>query len=154
MPSPLELQGRVLIRSKPKVSDIEFKKLIYLRNHKFAPLEAVYKEFYHSSSFPDNRVMKSFKTLAQKTPIELHSKYINRVFPRSLAVKSENYDPIKMWMMGIQLVALNFQTNGLEMDIYKCMFSRNNGKGLVLKPALYRKEYNVSTYVCFLFLFC
>lgn len=36
-----------------------------------------------------------------------------RVYPSPLKVTSSNYNPLPFWSTGIQMVALNFQTNGI-----------------------------------------
>lgn len=43
-----------------------------------------------------------------------------------------------MWNGGCQIVALNFQTPGPEMDVYQGRFQDNGACGYVLKPAFLR----------------
>jgi len=50
-------------------------------------------------------------------------------------VDSSNYDPVPAWSAGNQLVALNFQTPGLPMQLNDSKFRENGGCGYVLKPA-------------------
>lgn len=37
---------------------------------------------------------------------------LSRVYPNGTRINSSNYDPCPYWMLGFQLVALNFQTAG------------------------------------------
>ena len=44
-----------------------------------------------------------------------------------------------LWNAGCQIVALNFQTPGLMMDLNRGFFLKNGGSGYVLKPAVMRE---------------
>ena len=44
------------------------------------------------------------------------------------------HSPIPMWLGGIQLVALNFQTSDSHMALHQAFFSQTNHCGYVLKP--------------------
>ncbi|XP_062936945.1 1-phosphatidylinositol 4,5-bisphosphate phosphodiesterase delta-3 isoform X2 [Cynocephalus volans] len=61
--------------------------------------------------------------------------HLTRVYPLGLRVNSANYSPQEMWNSGCQLVALNFQTPGYEMDLNAGRFLINGQCGYVLKPA-------------------
>jgi phosphatidylinositol phospholipase C delta len=49
-------------------------------------------------------------------------------------VDSSNYEPSVAWAFGAQIVALNWQTAGLPMWVYRGMFVDNGGCGYVKKP--------------------
>lgn len=66
--------------------------------------------------------------------LEYTRRYLTRVYPKSTAVLSENFDPMRAWELGCQLGALNWQTLGLARDLNDAMFKRNASKGYVLKP--------------------
>ena len=57
-----------------------------------------------------------------------------RVFPSGLRVDSSNFNPQEAWNLGCQLVALNYQKNGLYMQINDARFRQNGRCGYVLKP--------------------
>ena len=42
-------------------------------------------------------------------------------------MNSSNYNPVDMWNVGMQLVALNYQTHSLEMNINQALFRDNGG---------------------------
>lgn len=63
-----------------------------------------------------------------------------RTYPKGTRFDSSNYDPMQMWNCGIQLVALNFQTPGVEMHLNQGFFRLNGGCGYVLKPLVMRRE--------------
>ncbi|XP_047563464.1 1-phosphatidylinositol 4,5-bisphosphate phosphodiesterase delta-3 isoform X2 [Lutra lutra] len=64
---------------------------------------------------------------------------LTRVYPLGLRMNSANYSPQEMWNSGCQLVALNFQTPGYEMDLNAGRFLINGQCGYVLKPACLRQ---------------
>ncbi|EMP35169.1 1-phosphatidylinositol-4,5-bisphosphate phosphodiesterase delta-4 [Chelonia mydas] len=63
---------------------------------------------------------------------------LTRIYPSGLRTDSSNYDPQEMWNVGCQLVALNVQTAGAEMDLCDGLFRQNARCGYVLKPAFLR----------------
>uniref|UniRef100_A0A9J2PQW0 Phosphoinositide phospholipase C n=1 Tax=Ascaris lumbricoides TaxID=6252 RepID=A0A9J2PQW0_ASCLU len=65
-------------------------------------------------------------------------KQLIRVYPDGNRFNSTNYMPMFGWMVGIQMMALNFQTNGIEMQINTTMFEENGLCGYVLKPHILR----------------
>ncbi|XP_068940526.1 1-phosphatidylinositol 4,5-bisphosphate phosphodiesterase delta-1 isoform X4 [Petaurus breviceps papuanus] len=93
--------------------------------------------FYEMSSFTENRALK----LAQESGnsfIRHNIKHLSRIYPAGWRTDSSNYSPVDMWNVGCQIVALNFQTPGMEMDIYQGRFQDNGFSGYVLKPAFLR----------------
>lgn len=63
---------------------------------------------------------------------------LSRVYPSGLRTDSSNYNPQELWNAGCQMVAMNMQTAGLEMDICDGFFHQNGGCGYVLKPDFLR----------------
>ena len=59
---------------------------------------------------------------------------LSRVYPQGKRVDSSNFDPQQMWNCGMQLVALNYQTNDKPMWLNHGFFQRNGRSGYVLKP--------------------
>eukprot|EP00058_Branchiostoma_floridae_P018214 XP_002603703.1 hypothetical protein BRAFLDRAFT_93082 [Branchiostoma floridae] len=47
---------------------------------------------------------------------------------------SSNPNPMPFWLHGLQLVALNYQTDDVPMHLNSAMFQQNGGCGFVLKP--------------------
>ena len=43
---------------------------------------------------------------------EYNTRQLSRVYPAGKRVDSSNYEPMPLWILGSQLVALNFQTPG------------------------------------------
>ncbi|NXG58800.1 PLCD4 phosphodiesterase, partial [Hemiprocne comata] len=65
---------------------------------------------------------------------------LTRIYPSGMRTDSSNYSPQEMWNVGCQIVALNFQTAGMEMDLCDGLFSQNGRCGYVLKPPFMRDK--------------
>ncbi|XP_037349200.1 1-phosphatidylinositol 4,5-bisphosphate phosphodiesterase delta-3 [Talpa occidentalis] len=85
------------------------------------------------------RKAKKFIREAGNSFVRHNTCQLTRVYPRGLRVNSANYNPQGMWNSGCQLVALNFQTPGYEMDLNTGRFLVNGQCGYILKPACLRQ---------------
>ncbi|XP_051894869.1 1-phosphatidylinositol 4,5-bisphosphate phosphodiesterase delta-3-like isoform X2 [Pristis pectinata] len=65
---------------------------------------------------------------------------LSKVYPLGSRVDSSNFNPQEMWNGGCQLVALNFQKPGMEMDLNKGKFRQNGRSGYILKPSFMRNR--------------
>ncbi|CAB4412005.1 unnamed protein product [Rhizophagus irregularis] len=90
-------------------------------------------KFYHMSSFSERVATRLTKTDKQSF-IQHNSRHLSRIYPSGYRIASSNYEPQHQWMVGSQLVALNWQTFDLGMQINQAMFSVNGRCGYVLKP--------------------
>jgi hypothetical protein len=70
--------------------------------------------------------------------VRLTSNYVLKVYPAGTRVDSSNINPILYWPYGFQIAALNFQTEGLPMELNTAMFNDNGNAGYVLKPEILR----------------
>ncbi|XP_076113869.1 inactive phospholipase C-like protein 2 [Mytilus galloprovincialis] len=97
------------------------------------------QKYWEMCSFSENTALK----LAMACPEEFvnHNKrFLSRIYPNGMRVDSSNYNPQDLWNCGCQMVALNYQTAGLMMDLYNGFFLKNGACGFVLKPAIMREE--------------
>ncbi|XP_060582672.1 inactive phospholipase C-like protein 2 [Ruditapes philippinarum] len=97
------------------------------------------QQYWQLCSFSESQALK----LAISCPEEYvnHNKtFLSRIYPNGMRVDSSNYNPQDLWNCGCQMVALNYQTPGLMMDLYNGWFNKNGGCGYVLKPAIMREE--------------
>uniref|UniRef100_A0A8C6ZKM6 Phosphoinositide phospholipase C n=1 Tax=Nothoprocta perdicaria TaxID=30464 RepID=A0A8C6ZKM6_NOTPE len=97
------------------------------------------RAFYEMSSFSESKALK----LAQESGnsfIHHNIRHLSRIYPAGWRTDSSNYNPIDLWNVGCQIVALNFQTAGTEMDVYQGRFQDNGFSGYVLKPEFLRDE--------------
>ncbi|KAB1265881.1 1-phosphatidylinositol 4; 5-bisphosphate phosphodiesterase delta-3 [Camelus dromedarius] len=90
------------------------------------------------SSLSERKAKKLIRE-AGNSFVRHNAQQLTRVYPLGLRMNSANYSPQEMWNSGCQLVALNFQTPGYEMDLNAGRFLINGQCGYVLKPACLRQ---------------
>ena len=108
--------------------------IIYCRAVPFTPERL--SNFTEMSSFPETKVDKWLHPPAQcLILLRYNCHQFTRVYPKGSRLDSSNYDPIKMWNVGIQMAALNYQTGDRAMQLNQAKFALQNGAcGYVLKP--------------------
>lgn len=57
-----------------------------------------------------------------------------------MRIDASNMNPQDFWKCGCQIVAMNYQTPGLMMDLNLGWFRQNGNCGYVLRPAIMREE--------------
>ncbi|XP_074823114.1 1-phosphatidylinositol 4,5-bisphosphate phosphodiesterase delta-4 [Natator depressus] len=92
---------------------------------------------YETASLPEAKARKLIKEAGNEF-VRHNAWQLTRIYPSGLRTDSSNYDPQEMWNVGCQLVALNVQTAGAEMDLCDGLFRQNARCGYVLKPAFLR----------------
>lgn len=128
-------------KSKENLSKELSDLVIYCKNVHFNSFEhsRAYSKPYEMSSFSESKARKLIKE-AGADFIQHNRRHLSRVYPSGLRTDSSNYCPHDMWNVGCQIVALNVQTAGLEMDLNDGLFSQNNRCGYVLKPEILRNS--------------
>ena len=63
-----------------------------------------------------------------------------RSYPAGMRIDSSNFNPVIFWAFGIQMVALNYQTEDAGLAMNKAMFEQNGLCGYVLKPSVMREK--------------
>ncbi|XP_026165027.1 1-phosphatidylinositol 4,5-bisphosphate phosphodiesterase beta-1 [Mastacembelus armatus] len=112
----------------------------YVQPTKFNSFEASKKaaRCYHMSSFVETKALEHLT----KSPVEFveYNKYqLSRIYPKGTRVDSSNFMPQLFWNAGCQLVALNYQTMDLSMQLNLFMFEYNGRSGYRLKPEFMRR---------------
>ncbi|XP_059477759.1 uncharacterized protein LOC132198045 isoform X2 [Neocloeon triangulifer] len=90
---------------------------------------------YQCSSLNEN----SAKKLCRKQPHALvaHTEtQLMRTYPAGMRIDSSNFNPVIFWAFGIQMVALNYQTEDAALHLNTAMFEQNGRCGYVRKPAV------------------
>lgn len=117
---------------RPSVKNGEFS---IIKDSDFKLIHYVYPEWRSSSSIPESKMVRLVKPGPRAAALSTYAKYhILRCYPSGGRVESTNYDPCPAWNAGIQIVALNYQTNGKSVWVNQGMFSDNGACGWVLKP--------------------
>ena len=83
------------------------------------------------------------KQLCRRFPIGmlLHTeKSMFRAYPSGTRIDSSNFNPLTFWSFGLQMVALNYQTEDVSTFINTAMFESNGNSGYVLKPEVMRNK--------------
>ncbi|XP_034564652.1 1-phosphatidylinositol 4,5-bisphosphate phosphodiesterase epsilon-1 isoform X2 [Notolabrus celidotus] len=88
---------------------------------------------YHISSVNENAAKRLCRRYSQKL-IQHTVSQLLRTYPAATRIDSTNPNPLLFWLHGIQLVALNYQTDDLPMHLNTALFEANGGCGYVLKP--------------------
>ncbi|KAI5840434.1 PLC-like phosphodiesterase [Morchella snyderi] len=110
---------------------------VYCRGQKFVNFSLPEsKTFNHVFSFQEKRFEKFCKDPEKKWQLEKHNvRYLMRLYPSGFRVNSSNFDPSGFWRRGVQMVALNWQTYDLGLQINEAMFAAGDDRtGYVLKP--------------------
>ncbi|KAL6462167.1 hypothetical protein MHYP_G00285890 [Metynnis hypsauchen] len=72
--------------------------------------------------------------------VNYNKKFLTRVYPSPMRIDSSNMNPQDFWKCGCQIVAMNYQTPGLMMDLNIGWFRQNGNCGYVLRPAIMREQ--------------
>ncbi|XP_078079672.1 1-phosphatidylinositol 4,5-bisphosphate phosphodiesterase epsilon-1 isoform X3 [Mustelus asterias] len=95
---------------------------------------------YHISSVNENTAKRLCRRYSQEL-IQHTACQLLRTYPAATRIDSSNPSPVMFWLHGIQLVALNYQTDDLPMHLNAAMFEANGRCGYVLKsPVLWDKN--------------
>ncbi|PMD26286.1 putative 1-phosphatidylinositol-4,5-bisphosphate phosphodiesterase 1 [Hyaloscypha hepaticicola] len=105
------------------------------------------KSYNHILSFMESSFDKNTKDPEDKRAVARHNmRYLMRVYPKWSRYNSDNFDPLKYWRRGVQMVALNWQTYDLPMQMNDAMFAAGTDQsGYVLKPLELREIQMIPT---------
>ncbi|KAL6715456.1 hypothetical protein ACLMJK_006417 [Lecanora helva] len=100
------------------------------------------KTFNHVFSIAERRFLNLCHSQDSKVQLEQHNmRHLMRVYPSGWRVTSSNPDPLLFWRRGVQMMALNWQTYDLPMQMNEAMFASGSDKlGYVLKPRELRES--------------
>lgn len=116
---------------------------VYTRGVKFSDFACIdANTFNHVFSLNERK----FEALTrpgsrEKQFLEEHNmRCLMRVYPHAFRINSSNFDPLKCWRRGVQMVALNWQTFDLGQQLNQAMFAGGVDRtGYVLKPTALRR---------------
>uniref|UniRef100_A0A8C5D084 Phosphoinositide phospholipase C n=1 Tax=Gadus morhua TaxID=8049 RepID=A0A8C5D084_GADMO len=132
---PLLTKSHSKLKMSRELSDlVVYCKSVHFRGFQHA--QAHYK-CDEMSSLSESKARKLAKE-AGADFVQHNIRQLSRIYPSGLRTVSSNYNPQELWNVGCQIVALNFQTAGLEMDLNDGLFHQNAGCGYVLKPGFMR----------------
>ncbi|XP_026207789.1 1-phosphatidylinositol 4,5-bisphosphate phosphodiesterase delta-3-A isoform X2 [Anabas testudineus] len=114
----------------PELSDL----VVYTRSVPFKSFEQAAKNpATDMSSFSESEALRFIKESGMSF-VRHNGHQLSRIYPSGQRLQSSNYNPQEMWNAGCQIVALNFQTPGEQMDLNHGRFMQNGQCGYILKP--------------------
>jgi hypothetical protein len=119
----------------------ELDELITIKGRKMKSLpdsiQSTQVEMIHS--LKESKVEK----VVSKSPallVKLLEHKLIRTYPDNFRVDSSNYDPVLCWNYGCQVVALNYQTSDIPMQLNRGRFRDNGHCGYLLRPPFFQPE--------------
>ncbi|XP_060884167.1 1-phosphatidylinositol 4,5-bisphosphate phosphodiesterase delta-3-A-like [Labrus mixtus] len=114
----------------PELSEL----VVYTRSVPFKTFDQAAKNpSTDMSSFSESDALRHVKDSGMHF-VRHNSHQLSRIYPSGQRLQSSNYNPQEMWNGGCQIVALNFQTPGEQMDLNHGRFLQNGQCGFTLKP--------------------
>ncbi|XP_075996015.1 1-phosphatidylinositol 4,5-bisphosphate phosphodiesterase beta-3 [Genypterus blacodes] len=112
----------------------------YIEPVKFKSFEVAAKrrKFFEMSSLVETKGLDALKSSPSEF-VEYNKNQLSRIYPKGTRVDSSNYMPQLFWNVGCQMVALNFQTLDLPMQLNMGVFEYNGHSGYLLKPEFMRR---------------
>ncbi|XP_048731968.1 1-phosphatidylinositol 4,5-bisphosphate phosphodiesterase gamma-1-like isoform X5 [Ostrea edulis] len=104
--------------------------------------EKVLKKMSHiteMSSFSEVKIEKYCSQTYSHFFLHYNRVQLSRCYPKGGRVDSSNYDPMPMWNVGCQMVALNYQTSDRPMQLNEGRFLNNGKCGYILQPDIMRR---------------
>uniref|UniRef100_A0A670YXL4 1-phosphatidylinositol 4,5-bisphosphate phosphodiesterase n=1 Tax=Pseudonaja textilis TaxID=8673 RepID=A0A670YXL4_PSETE len=113
----------------------------YIEPVKFKSFEVASKrnKSFEMSSFVETKGLEQL-TNSPMEFVEYNKKQLSRIYPKGTRVDSSNYMPQVFWNAGCQMVALNFQSLDLPMQLNLGIFEYNRRSGYLLKPEFMRRS--------------
>ncbi|XP_069771600.1 1-phosphatidylinositol 4,5-bisphosphate phosphodiesterase beta-2-like [Narcine bancroftii] len=111
----------------------------YIQPVKFVSFELSKErnQCYIISSFTETKAL-DLLTKFSVDFVEYNKRQMSRIYPKGTRMDSSNYMPHVFWNAGCQMVALNFQTADIPMQLNNSCFGFNGQSGYILKPKLLR----------------
>uniref|UniRef100_A0A665T5K4 Phosphoinositide phospholipase C n=1 Tax=Echeneis naucrates TaxID=173247 RepID=A0A665T5K4_ECHNA len=129
LPSP-EVSRHYVSKLSPELSEL----VVYTRSVPFKSFEQAAKSpTTEMSSLSESEALRHIKESGMNL-VRHNSRQLTRIYPSGQRLQSSNYNPQEMWNGGCQIVALNFQTPGEQMDLNHGRFLQNGQCGYILKP--------------------
>ncbi|XP_023810622.1 1-phosphatidylinositol 4,5-bisphosphate phosphodiesterase eta-2-like isoform X3 [Oryzias latipes] len=82
----------------------------------------------------DETVVNQILQLKPGELVRFNQRQLLRVYPSNYRVDSSNFNPQTYWNAGCHMVAMNYQTEGRMLELYRAKFLSNGNCGYILKP--------------------
>lgn len=144
--APWPKNGGSVKQHKSKITKSLSNLGVYTRGLKFNSFTLpASKGYNHVFSLAEKRFEGLCRDQDTRAQLEKHNmRYLMRVYPASFRIHSSNPDPLVFWRRGVQMMALNWQTYDLPMQMNEAMFASGSDKlGYVLKPRELRESLSI-----------
>ncbi|XDV39552.1 hypothetical protein PO909_008779 [Leuciscus waleckii] len=149
LPSPSDLKGKILLKGKKLASNCtgsegevtDEDEVTLCKSVTFKDFQTAFQNQKHWELCSFNEVFAN--RCATDHPgdfVNYNKKFLARVYPSPMRIDSSNMNPQDFWKCGCQIVAMNYQTPGLMMDLNIGWFRQNGNCGYVLRPAIMREQ--------------
>ncbi|XP_059082228.1 1-phosphatidylinositol 4,5-bisphosphate phosphodiesterase eta-2-like isoform X1 [Tigriopus californicus] len=108
----------------------------YMESTKFRGFE-VPRRYWEMSSFEESKAVQVAASSPEKF-VNYNRRNLSRIYPRGTRLFSSNFDPLPLWLVGCQMVALNYQAKDRRLMFNRAMFRQNGRCGYILKPTSLR----------------
>lgn len=126
--SPQQLKNKIIIKAKKN-------KNVSQKLQDLSYLTGVKKTGPNNSVFSRNMASRNENDVGNDGGYVNYTKHnLMRIYPKATRIGSSNYNPIKAWANGNQIVALNWQTKKINLRINQAMFEAVGYQGYRLKP--------------------
>lgn len=134
-------------KSTGQVLEVLSKLAVYCQGIKFRNFSLPESKTYnHCFSLSEKSANSMLKDTSKAESLDKHNrKFLMRVYPSKIRLKSSNFIPLRYWAHGVQMVATNWQTYDLGQQINESFFETVQNRGYVLKPLRLRKPVMKST---------
>uniref|UniRef100_A0A8B9RKY2 Phosphoinositide phospholipase C n=1 Tax=Astyanax mexicanus TaxID=7994 RepID=A0A8B9RKY2_ASTMX len=151
LPSPEKLKGKILLKGKrlpPETQDSEgevtdeeeglemSRRMVGFRDFELSKREQKHWEICSFNEVDANRFANEYP----EDFVCYNKRFLSRVYPTPMRIDASNMNPQDFWKCGCQIVAMNYQTPGLMMDLNLGWFRQNGNCGYVLRPSIMRDE--------------
>ncbi|XP_015747809.1 PREDICTED: 1-phosphatidylinositol 4,5-bisphosphate phosphodiesterase eta-2-like [Acropora digitifera] len=125
-----EVDSKKTIKLSRQLSDL----VAYTRSSAFKGLDIAENEtHWEVISVPESKAYRFVDTKGDQF-VKYTRHKLCRIFPAGYRIDSSNPNPQAFWNCGCQMVAVNYQTDGRMMQLYRGKFKSNGNCGYVLKP--------------------
>ena len=112
----------------------------YCESTKFRGFEYP-RRYWEMSSFEETKALQICSSPESRSNfVHYNRRNLSRIYPRGTRLLSSNFDPVPLWLVGCQMVALNYQAKDRPLMFSRAMFRQNARAGFVLKPWQLRGE--------------
>ncbi|XP_029205460.2 1-phosphatidylinositol 4,5-bisphosphate phosphodiesterase eta-2-like isoform X3 [Acropora millepora] len=125
-----EVDSKKTIKLSRQLSDL----VAYTQSSAFKGLDIAENEtHWEVISVPESKAYRFVDTKGDQF-VKYTRHKLCRIFPAGYRIDSSNPNPQAFWNCGCQMVAVNYQTDGRMMQLYRGKFKSNGNCGYVLKP--------------------